>query len=857
MRIALVSPYSWTYPGGVTRHIAALAEQFISQGHDVKVLAPYDPPDRVATISHRGAGPQALPAPPYLIPLGRTLGLAANGAQSNLSLGPAAQIKLVRELRKGDFDVVHIHEPLAPLIGWVAASVPGVPLVGTYHAYSTKPVPNYIATAFGARAMMNHLRVRIAVSEAAAWTGKRWFGGRYTIVPNGVRIDAAALAQRVACLDSGALGGCDEPAAENRIFDEVAPLKLLFVGQAVTRKGLPLLLRAFEALREHAPAELTIIGPSDEELKPLLVETAGIRSLGKVSDEVKHAELAAADVLVAPSLGGESFGMVLTEAMAAGTTVVASDIAGYRDVVSNGVDGILVPPGDAQTLAETLRELYYDPPRRREMAVAGAGSVQRFSWDRVAGEVLGTYERAIAMPVPDSAFESFAVMVGAVSADLQPQVRARRLPTLEVTPVGVRTRRSWVSYARRSAAVLATLAAIYLAFEALKKIGLAKIGTELVNSSPSYVVLGLLVMCSAMAMRAVSWHAILKAALPRSNVRMSDSMQGTMIGVLMSSTLPARLGEPARAMVVARRTGRPREDLPVVLGTVVSQTLLNILALVILGVIMFTQVDFFSNQSALIYVAIAPIVLLLIVLAAPLLLRYGPGGTRFQRARTALESVQRAMVRVRAGLAVFRDPKLGAQATFFQLLAWALQATSCYLLLVALGLSHKAGFAGAAAVLFAVNVTAVLPVTPANLGVFQAACAAVLHTGFHVGYSTGVAYGVILQAVEVATAIILGMPSLLKEGMSWKEVRLRAMNATPVKLPPRPEFTYPPGVASRMRTREARDAREATAPVRAAAAATAAAATAAAAAAAGTTTARVVPQRAAAQPAAQGIDADR
>jgi phosphatidylinositol alpha-mannosyltransferase len=132
-------------------------------------------------------------------------------------------------------------------------------------------------------------------------------------------------------------------------------------------------------------------------------------------------------------------------------------------------------------------------------------------------------------------------------------------------------------------------------------------------------------------------------------------------------------------------------------------------------------------------------------------------------------------------------------ATVAQLGAWALQWLSCYMLLLALGLGHRAGLAGAAAVLFAVNITAVLPATPANLGVFQAACAAVLHAGWHVGAGTGVAYGVILQAVEVTTAIIMGMPALLKEGMSWREVRLRALHAAPVKLPARPVSRRSPG----------------------------------------------------------------
>jgi phosphatidylinositol alpha-mannosyltransferase len=237
---------------------------------------------------------------------------------------------------------------------------------------------------------------------------------------------------------------------------------------------------------------------------------------------------------------------------------------------------------------------------------------------------------------------------------------------------------------------------------------------------------------------------------------------------------------------VARRTGRPREHFPVVLGTLVSQTLLNIVALAILGAIMFSSVDIFAgHENALMAVAIAPAVLLALLLVTPVLLRH-PATRRFARIHAVASQVRGAIGRVRAGLTVFRQPRLGLVATATQLAAWGLQATSCWLLLVALGLDHRTGFAAAAAVLFAVNITAVLPATPANLGVFQAACAAVLHTGWHVSLGTGVAYGVILQAVEVTTAILMGMPALLKEGMSWREIKMRAMHATPVKLPARP-----------------------------------------------------------------------
>jgi len=777
MRIALVSPYSWTYPGGVTRHIEALAERFIEDGHHVRVLAPFDPPDRTSAALHRGAGPQAVAAPDYLVSLGRTIGFKANGSVSNLSITPYGISRLHEELRTGGYDVVHIHEPIAPLTGWVAADWTRLPLVGTFHSYSDNRVANGIANLIGARRVLNRLHVRIAVSEAAAWTGRRWFGGHYRVIPNGVHVDAG--------VGAGAGSPDAGPAMAGRVGENgLDCLRIVFVGQAVERKGLPLLLRAFEALREHIPTELTVIGPSPDELEPLMMDGRGIRALGKVDEAEKRHELAKADVLCAPSLGGESFGMVLTEAFAAGTPVVASDIAGYRDVVRDGVDGVLVPRGDAQALAETLRELWHEPDRIVAMGHAAAADVERFAWPRVAAEVMAAYEDAIATPAPVGAVRRAAVRAGARAADLKPRVPARRLPGLEPALTGAR--RPVVALARRAALVAVSLGGAVLALLALHKIGIAHIAAALLNSSPAFVLLGLAIMCASMVLRAFSWYAILRAALPHARVRLSDAMQGTFIGVLMSSTLPARLGEPSRALVVARRTGRPRENLPVVLGTLVSQTLLNIVALAILGAVMFSSVNLFNgHQNALLFAAIAPLTLLLLVLLAPVVLRASSEHSRFARLHTAAGQVRRAMTRVRAGLAVFRRPRLGAIATGAQLSAWALQWLSCYVLLVALGLNHQAGIAAAAAVLFAVNITAVLPATPANLGVFQAACAAVLATGWHVGYGTGVAYGVILQAVEVTTAILMGMPALLKEGMSWREVRLRAMHAAPVKLPAR------------------------------------------------------------------------
>ena len=764
MRIALVSPYSWTYPGGVTRHIEALAGQFSSAGHDVRVFAPFDPPDRLSARLHRGARPEDRAMPDFLVPLGRTIGLPANGAVSNLSFTPHAVTTLRRELVAGRYDVIHIHEPVAPVVGYDALDATCAPLVGTFHCYSDNVVSNGLGNVLtGARRKLNRLHVRIAVSEAAAWTGQRFFGGRYRIIPNGVDIPAAVPVR--------------SPSPDGT-------LRIAFVGQAVDRKGLPILLRAFEALREHVPVELLIVGADREEVGPLLLDDRGVTVLGKVSDAEKTVALVQADVLCAPSLGGESFGMVLTEAFAAGTPVVASDIAGYRDVVRDGVDGLLVPRGDATALAGALRDLALDPARRAAMAAAAAEHAQRYAWPTVAAEVLGAYEDAIAIPAPQSRALRAAVRVGAVPADLQPAPPPRRLPSLE--PEDPEPGRNGRALVRKAGLAVASLAGAGLSYLALQRIGLDRIGASLLAATPTWVILGLAVMCASMAVRGVAWHAILRAAMPQAPLRRFDAMQGTFIGVLMSATLPARLGEPSRALIVARRTGRPREHFPTVVGTIVSQTLLNVFALTILGIIMFSTVDLFSRgHRALVLFAVAPVAVLLAVLIAPALLRGGVQ-SRSKRVEALVRRARGAAFQVRAGLRVFRAPRNGAAAVAFQLLAWAMQCLSCYVLLIALGLDDRAGIGAAAGVLFAVNVTAVLPATPSNLGVFQAACVAVLHGAYGVSPADALAYGIILQAVEIATAFVMGAPALLKEGLSWRDVRLRAMHTSPVELPPLP-----------------------------------------------------------------------
>src|SRR3954466_4848065 len=196
MRVALVSPYSWTYPGGVTRHIEALRAELDRAGHDVRVLAPFDLDRRRTAALHRGARPQARDVPEWLVPLGGPLGGPSTGAVSTLAGHPRAISTLRRELRAGAFDVVHLHEPVTPVVGWDALTSTDAPLIGTFHCYSESVPPHKVAALLGARRKLNRLNMRIAVSEAAAWTGRRFYGGHYRVIPNGVHVSVPSVRVR-------------------------------------------------------------------------------------------------------------------------------------------------------------------------------------------------------------------------------------------------------------------------------------------------------------------------------------------------------------------------------------------------------------------------------------------------------------------------------------------------------------------------------------------------------------------------------------------------------------------------------------------------------------------------------------
>jgi phosphatidylinositol alpha-mannosyltransferase len=744
----------------VNRHVEALSTELIDRGHELRVLAPWDPPDRISRLLHR-APPEVVSRPDCLVTLGRTKAFGANGAVSNIGVSPEGVVTMRRELRAFDPDVVHVHEPLVPLPAADAVSWREAPVVGTFHTYSTKPVPNHVASLLGARRKFNNMRARIAVSEAAAWTGRRWFGGNYTVIPNGV--------------DVGAPPSAPKPASDE--------LRLIFVGRPEERKGLPVLLAAFAALIEHVDARLTVIGSERADVLRYLADPAAaerIEALGRVSADRLWQSLYEADLLCAPSLAGESFGMVLTEAFAAGTPVVASNIAGYNDVVTDGVDGVLVPPADPQRLGEQLHELSHQPRRLVRMGEAARESAERFAWPRVAERVEAVYEEVRQAPAPAGAASRAARRVGLVPADGSPPAPARRLPSLDPAPARAGRQR----IARRAALGIAAVLGIVLTFIAAQRIGVDKVVESIVRSDMGWVLVATGLMTAAMLARAFSWYAIARSALPNSPLRRRDVTSATMIGVLMSATLPARLGEPARAMVLARRTGRMRETFPVLLGTLVSQSVLNILALVLLGLLIVSSTDLFHSSSERLFVfSFVPLVILIAVVFAPALVRQSGSG----RVARTVAAIRGSLIKVRTGLHVFRDLRRVPLAVGAQLLAWGLQLLACFALFTALGLDHEPliGIGAAAAVLFAVNVTAAVPATPSNIGVFQLATISVLTTGFGVSYADALAYGVILQAVEIATAVALGLPALVREGVTWSDMRVRALSAAPVRLSPR------------------------------------------------------------------------
>lgn len=333
-----------------------------------------------------------------------------------------------------------------------------------------------------------------------------------------------------------------------------------------------------------------------------------------------------------------------------------------------------------------------------------------------------------------------------------------------------RDERRRIGRGRRILAIsLAVAVAAGVVALAIDKIGPHRLLHSLGGVRPGWLVLAAALMILSLLLRAGSWLAVLRAVRPPVLVRAAVVARASMIGVMASAVAPGRIGEPARAYAVARRAGDAKRWFPVVIGTLVSQTVLNLVALALLAVASIASLAALRSGGAILLVLIGPAVVLALVLAGPPLLALA-ARSRSVRLRRASAWTRRQLVAVRAGLRVFRAPGPALTASAAQLSAWAVQVLACDAVLHALNLENKAALGAAAAVLLAINVSAAVPITPGNLGVFQAACLVVL-AAYGVGAGPALAFGIVLQAVEIATALLLGVPSLAAEGLTWHDLR--------------------------------------------------------------------------------------
>ncbi|HEU4480505.1 MAG TPA: glycosyltransferase family 4 protein, partial [Actinomycetota bacterium] len=360
----LVCPYAWDRFGGVQSHIRALARTLEERGHEVSVLAP----STLNPLGHERAVDES-----GVRFTGRAIGIPANGSVAPLSFGPMAAVSVRNALRESAPDVVHLHEPLIPSVSFLALWNAEAPTVGTFHAAAESSVAYRLSRTMLSRTI-ERLTVRTAVSDAARKLISSYHPGEYLLTPNGVEVERFARAEP---LDLG-----------------LGP-KILFVGRIERRKGLEVLIQAMTRLTDLDP-ELIVAGTGPQERAGrALAENLGVRArfLGRVSDDELPRLYRAADVYCAPGLGGESFGIVLIEAMAAGAPVVCSDLEGYRAVA--GAAASLVPPSSAGDLADALRAVLTDENAAARMSKMSRRMVEMFSWKRLAAGVEQVYERAV------------------------------------------------------------------------------------------------------------------------------------------------------------------------------------------------------------------------------------------------------------------------------------------------------------------------------------------------------------------------------------------------------------------------------------------------------------------------------
>ena len=370
MKIAMVSPYDFGWPGGVNAHVAQLSAELGNRGHEVSVVAPHTPSTPLPGIASAD----------QFIPMGRSVPLSAAGSTARVSLSFWLYRRVGALMASREFDVVHLHEPLAPILPLMVLQHSRAVNVGTFHAYSDRQ-RIYRTTRRAVGRWQRRLHGRIAVSRAARSYVERHFPGyTYRVIPNGIDY------RRFADAEPFPWAADDTP-------------RILFVGRMDERKGLRHLLQAFSQLRQsRGNVRLVVVGPGQPDRESLALRSQiasddpdAVVLAGAVSHEDLPRYYASADVFCSPAIGGESFGIVLLEAMAAGAPVVASDIDGYRDVVTHERDGLLTPPQDPDAIAAAILRVFGDASLSAKLAAGGRRTVSEYRWERVASEVENYY----------------------------------------------------------------------------------------------------------------------------------------------------------------------------------------------------------------------------------------------------------------------------------------------------------------------------------------------------------------------------------------------------------------------------------------------------------------------------------
>jgi phosphatidylinositol alpha-mannosyltransferase len=372
VKIGIVVPFSWSFWGAVVEHAELQAAALEARGHDVRLIMANDPPGQFTRALHPRVGRHGNP-PPNVIPVGRSVIVPANGSLPNICLSPRSFFRMRAVLERERFDVLHLHEPMTPAICISALAVATCPIVATHHASGDLGWMKLGMPGWGF--LMDRVDQRVAVSEQARASTARWLDGPFEVIPNGVLVPAHA----------------DPSGREHTV---------VFAGRHEPRKGLQVLLRAWPALYARTGARLQVVGADPLAVRLLLsrlrVPDDGIDVRGFLSQEQLTETLRSTKALVAPSLGGESFGMVLTRAYACALPVIASDIPGYREVLTPEA-AASVPPDDPGALIEATVSLLADEPRRVAMgAAAREVALQRYAWSDIAARLEGIYDRAIA-----------------------------------------------------------------------------------------------------------------------------------------------------------------------------------------------------------------------------------------------------------------------------------------------------------------------------------------------------------------------------------------------------------------------------------------------------------------------------